>query len=165
MRNTLSDSHISPLTILLTGMMVCAALVFVFSQRAIGVQPTAPEPSKVVDMRALRFEDRPDGTIAIYDNGARQPFEIIASQTNGFLRGTLRGMARARKLNHTGSEPPFELTHWADGRLSLSDPQTGRFVALEPFGPTNTAVFKRLIDRQATPPVPASTASLSQVAP
>jgi hypothetical protein len=37
------------------------------------------------------------------------------------------------------------LIRWADGRLSLRDPQTSRELALEPFGPTNTDVFKRLL--------------------
>jgi putative photosynthetic complex assembly protein len=145
MRETLNDSHIPPIAIAFTGLVVCCALGFVGWQRLAGVAPVQVATAAIVQERAIRFEDRPDGSIAIFDAGVTKPFEIVASQTNGFLRGTLRGMARARKLNHEGNETPFALTRWADGRLSLSDPQTGRFVALEPFGPTNIAVFKRLL--------------------
>ncbi|MBC7781542.1 MAG: photosynthetic complex assembly protein PuhC, partial [Proteobacteria bacterium] len=33
----------------------------------------------------------------------------------------------------------------ADGRLTLADPATGQRIDLESFGPTNAAVFARLI--------------------
>jgi putative photosynthetic complex assembly protein len=102
-----------------------------------------------VESRALRFEDRQDGSILVYDAESKEPFEVIAPQTNGFLRGTLRGLARGRKLSGIGSHPPFELTRWADGRLSLRDPTTARDISLEPFGPTNIAVFKRLLTLKA----------------
>lgn len=145
MADTLKASQISPIAILMLGVAVSLSLIFVFGQKLAGSQPTQVEPSRVVDMRSIRFEDRTDGSIAIFDAGAVQPFEVVAPQTGGFLRGTLRGMARARKLAHESSIPPMELIHWADGRLSLRDPQTKRELALEPFGPTNTDVFKRLL--------------------
>lgn len=145
MRDALNDSHISPLAILFMGIFMVFALVFVSTQRMVGSAPVNVTAAAPVETRALRFQDRADGSIAILDAGAAEPFEIIAPQTNGFLRGTLRGMARARKLSHASAEPPFELTRWADGRLSLRDPETAREINLEPFGPTNTAVFKRLL--------------------
>lgn len=145
MRDALDDSHISPTAILAMGLMMAFALGFVAIERWRGAEPERAAAAAAVQTRAIRFEDRPDGSIAVFDEKQATPFEVIAPQTNGFLRGTLRGMARARKLAHEGPEPPFELTRWADGRLSLRDPVTGRDVPLEPFGPTNTAVFKRLL--------------------
>ena len=145
MRDALDDSHLSPLALVSMGLIVAAALGFVGYQRLTGAERTHVAAAAAVQTRALRFEDRPDGSIAVFDAAAAQPFEVIAPQTNGFLRGTLRGLARARKLAQAGSAPPFVLTRWADGRLSLSDPETGRDISLEPFGPANTEVFKRLL--------------------
>lgn len=145
MADTLKASQISPIALLLLGIMVVFALVFVGGQKLAGVEPAQVETAAIVDLRAIRFVDREDGSIAAFDQGAAQPFDVIAPQTGGFLRGTLRGMARARKLAHESSMPPMEIIHWADGRLSLRDPQTKREIALEPFGPTNADAFKRLL--------------------
>lgn len=147
-----SKSNISPLAVLLLGLAVVLALAFVAGQRLSGAQPTQVAASVAVEKRAVRFEDRADGSVGVFDVGAAEPFDVIAPQTGGFLRGTLRGLARARKLNNTDKEPPFELTRWADGRLSLSDPQTGREISLEPFGPSNYAVFKRLLTLKGNSP-------------
>jgi putative photosynthetic complex assembly protein len=145
MRDALDDSHVSPLALAAVALVLAGTVMAVAAVRLTGATATQVPVSTPVQVRAIRFEDRPDGSIAVFDAGATAPYEIIAPQTNGFLRGTLRGMARARKLNHAGSQPPFELTRWADGRLSLRDPVDGRELALEPFGPVNTAVFKRLL--------------------
>ena len=74
---------------------------------------------------------------------------------NGFLRGTLRGFARTRRADKIGSAAPFHLTGYADGRLVLLDPSTGRDVEIEAFGSANEAVFVRLL----TMPPRAQTAS------
>jgi putative photosynthetic complex assembly protein len=149
MRNALDDSHISPNAILIAGCLMFLAVFFVTTWQLTGTEHTHVATAAVVESRAIRFEDRADGGINVYDSGAAQPFEVIAPQTNGFLRGTLRGLARGRKLSGVGQEPPFELTRWADGRLSLVDPTTQRDISLEPFGPTNIAVFKRLLTLKA----------------
>ena len=78
---------------------------------------------------------------------------VVAPGTNGFLRGVLRGLARERKLERSAIEPPFRLTRWADGRLSLEDPATGRRIDdLEAFGPTNDGGLRAAADREGTTP-------------
>jgi putative photosynthetic complex assembly protein len=37
------------------------------------------------------------------------------------------------------------LTRWADGRISLEDPETGRVIELDAFGPTNGEAFAQLL--------------------
>ena len=69
--------------------------------------------------------------------------------SNGFLRATLRGLARERKRHEGGPEIPFRLTAWSNGRLTLADPATGRTVDLAAFGPTNAEVFGRLLTLDA----------------
>lgn len=102
--------------------------------------PDAP----VAAERALRFEDRSDGSIAVIDAASGRVVDTVSGQA-GFVRGTLRGLARERKRQGADPAVPFRLTGWADGRLTLEDPTTGRRIGLEAFGATNAAAFARLL--------------------
>jgi putative photosynthetic complex assembly protein len=99
----------------------------------------------------LRFADRADGAVVITEAGTGLLVDVASPGTNGFLRSTLRGLARDRKRREIGAEAPFRLTRWADGRLSLQDEATGRSIDLGAFGPTNAAVFAHLMTGSATP--------------
>lgn len=70
---------------------------------------------------------------------------VIPPGTNGFLRGSLRGLARERKRQGIGAGPAFRLVRWADGRLTLEDPATRRVIDLAAFGPTNSGAFADLL--------------------
>ena len=69
-------------------------------------------------------------------------------ETNGFLRGTMRGLARQRVRQDADRDIPFRLTEWADGRLTLEDPTTGRMVEMEAFGSTNEDAFAAAADSE-----------------
>lgn len=101
-----------------------------------------------VSQRTLAFEDRDGGRITITDHDTGATVAVIDPATNGFLRGVMRGLARERMLNGIGAEPPFVVTRWADGRLSLSDPSTEREIHLDAFGPDNAGVFARMLGPQ-----------------
>jgi putative photosynthetic complex assembly protein len=93
----------------------------------------------------VRFEDRKDGTLAVVDASNDREVATVPPGTNGFIRGVVRGMFRGRKLEAMGREGHFRLAREADGRLTLEDPQTGRRVDLDSFGPTNSAAFADLL--------------------
>ena len=124
--------------------MAQLALVMVSIARLTGYQPDRPAPSTVVEARELRFSDRPDGAVLVYDAADGHLAYTLQPGTNGFVRGVLRGLVRDRRAYHIDSGPPFRLTRWADGRLSLDDPSTGRRVDLEVFGPTNAGAFAEI---------------------
>jgi putative photosynthetic complex assembly protein len=125
--------------------LVGVALLAALGARVGGLGTTRVPPATAIEIRELRFEDRADGAVLVYRAGAAQPVEVIAPGTNGFVRGVMRGFARERKRQAVGSEPPFRLTRWSDGRLSLDDPATGRHVDLEAFGPVNSGAFARML--------------------
>ena len=100
---------------------------------------------EVVQQAQLRFEDRSDGAVLIYDALDGRLTYTVPPGTNGFLRGVMRGLVRDRRADHIGSTPPFRLTRWADGRLSLDDPSTGRHIDLEVFGPMNAGAFAAIL--------------------
>jgi putative photosynthetic complex assembly protein len=125
--------------------LVVASLLLVSVARISGYGPAKPAPSSVVSRFELRFEDRTDGAVLIYSLPENRLVDTLSPGTNGFVRGVLRGLVRERRADHIGSSPPFELTRWADGRLSLDDPSTGRHVDLEVFGPTNAGAFADIL--------------------
>jgi len=106
-------------------------------------QPTATATAE----RDLRFADRPDGAVVVTLADSGRVLDVMTGQ-NGFLRGTLRGFGRTRRAEGIGPMPLLRLTGYADGRLILFDPSTGRRVELEAFGSANEAVFIRLLTMQ-----------------
>ncbi len=123
--------------------VMALAFVAAIGGRLVGVDRMQPTGAPVAE-RDLRFEDRADGAVIIVNAATNRQIEVMTGQ-NGFLRGTLRGFARTRRMDGVGEAPPFHLTSWSDGRLILSDPATGREVDLEAFGTLNEAVFGRLL--------------------
>jgi putative photosynthetic complex assembly protein len=102
--------------------------------------------SKPVAVQDLRFEDMADGGVAVFAAHADKPFATVVPGSNGFLRATLRGLARERRRQDLGREQPFRLTRWSDGRLTLEDLATARYVDLGAFGTTNAQAFARLLN-------------------
>lgn len=111
-----------------------------------------------VKVRALRFEDRPDGAVTVLDAGSGRVIDQLYGE-QGFVRGVMRGLARERKRRGVDSGPAFELIARGDGRLTLSDPATGQRVDLESFGP-NAREFARLLDAPTQDPAPKAGAGL-----
>ena len=134
-----------------------AAALVLFSLASVGLvrltgngpdQRRAAEPSTVE--RALRFEDRPDGSIAVVD-GRTGALVASVQGEQGFLRGALRALSRERRARGLGSEQPFELIARPDGRLTLVDPVTDQRIDLESFGPTNAGRFASLLEPRSRP--------------
>lgn len=96
--------------------------------------------------RLLRFADRRDGAVLITDaaSGARAGLVPAGAET-GFVRGVMRGLARERRAQGVGAAPPFRLTLYRDGELSLTDTATGQAIDLDGFGATNRAQFAALL--------------------
>jgi putative photosynthetic complex assembly protein len=124
--------------------LIGGALILAAVGRSSGIGTTSMPAVAAAATRDLRFVDRRDGSVAVYDTAGNE-IATLAPGTNGFARGVMRGFARSRKLEAIGDQPPFRMTRWTDGRLSLSDPATGRIVDLDAFGPTNAEVFARLM--------------------
>lgn len=100
-----------------------------------------------VSERLLRFEDRPDGGVAVIDGVTGQLLTVVTGE-QGFLRGAIRALARDRNARKIGAEQPFKLISRTDGRLTLFDPVSGQRVDLESFGPTNAGVFAPFLTLQ-----------------
>ena len=95
--------------------------------------------------RDLRFEDRADGAIVARQAATGTEVMVFDPGTNGFVRGTLRALARGRRQADMSHDAPFRLSAFADGRLVLEDTLNGRTVELNAFGDTNRDVFAGLL--------------------
>lgn len=126
------------------GLMVLTLALAANARMSHARNPPAPPPPPVAALD-VRFEDRPDGSIAMYDAATGREITEVPPRSNGFIRGVLRGMFRGRKLESLGKDGVFRLAHEADGSLTLEDKQTGRRVDLGAFGPTNSAAFVQLL--------------------
>jgi len=105
----------------------------------------------IVASRDLRFTDGSDGSVIVTDASNGSPVETFVGE-NGFIRGTLRGLARTRRQDGIGSEVPFRLASWSDGRLTLDDTITGQRIELQAFGLTNAEVFVPLLTAHGAKP-------------
>lgn len=135
---------LSPIAKMLIAGLISVVLLFVFinSRDLSRVREPDASPAKVLQ---LRFEDRPDGSIAVIDYKSGKQIDSIQGEA-GFVRGTLRGLAQERIRRGLDSGPPFELIYRTNGRLTLCDTATGRMVDLESFGPSNAGTFFKLFN-------------------
>jgi putative photosynthetic complex assembly protein len=131
--------------------LICAAFLIAFTitvaavARLTGSGVTDVNQSPPAKVLELRFDDRTDGAITVYDTGLNKVVDVLAPGTSGFVRNVMRSLARERRLDGQGRETPFRMTRWADGRLSIDDPATGRHIDLGAFGSMNTEAFARLM--------------------
>jgi putative photosynthetic complex assembly protein len=127
------------------GAMALSSVVTVAVVRLTGIGAMREADAAPVATREFRFEDRPDGSIVVLDAAGTRVVDTVAPGTNGFLRGTMRGLARERMRQGVSPALPFTMVGRADGKLTLEDPGTGRRVDLGSFGPTNAAVFAHIM--------------------
>jgi putative photosynthetic complex assembly protein len=125
--------------------MIATALWLAVSATRFG-QGRFDEPDgKAVASRSLVFTDAPDGGITVTDGNSQQVVTEVAPNTNQFLRGAIRGLARSRRAVNASPKAAFILTQYEDGRLMLDDPITGERVAVSSFGPTQIESFRALL--------------------
>jgi putative photosynthetic complex assembly protein len=141
------------------GALIGAAILLLFVLMLTGAVrfgfiPKAADPSITraaahvmpAQQRSLRFVDRADGAVVVSDATSGETVTVIPFGKGGFLRATMRRMAKARIAAGIGAEPPFTLTRWENGALSLSDPATGRDAEIYGFGPDHTKSFADMLE-------------------
>ena len=152
MSDPFSDRPLPRATLIGAGALIAFTLLSVAVTRFAGPETAATPKIAQLESSDLRFLDRPDGTVAVYDLADAREVAVLPAGSNNFIRGALRGLARERKRQEIGAEPPFRLTLWADGRYTLQDMATSRTIDLRAFGPTNVQAFASLLQSaEATP--------------
>jgi putative photosynthetic complex assembly protein len=142
------------------------ALLATIGARYFGLGTSLQPESPVRAERQLRFVEHVAGGNGVGAGGidvvdARTGLKIdeLRPGADGFMRATLRGLARERRRSGLGQEVPFELALHVDGSLTLVDPATSRHIQLQAFGPSNSGAFARLLTAGPNAPVPHMTIS------
>ena len=129
-----------------TALLLGLTLLVVAVVRISGLEITQTPTATPIESLSLRFSDRADGAVIVHDMRQNRVLTIMTPGTDNFIRGVLRSLARERRLHGIDSKPPFNLVRWADGRLSIEDPSTGRRIDLAAFGHTNANAFARFLE-------------------
>ncbi len=106
---------------------------------------TNPPADTIASSVDLRFEDRPDGSVAVLAAADSRQVGLVPPAEGGFVRGVMRGLFRTRKLESIPPDAHFRLVRLADGALLIIDPRSGVSVDLRSFGATNYGAFARLL--------------------
>jgi putative photosynthetic complex assembly protein len=125
----------------LFGLMTACLLLVALAQQQ-GWHETAPEAKTVWEL-SLKFEDLPNGDVRVTETESGKTLAVFSGE-QGFLRGSLRAMARQRRIAQTDLQAPLTLRALDDGRLMLLDPTQEARIDLDSFGPSNKAVFMGL---------------------
>lgn len=133
--------------------MTTAVRLGLAEREAVPAAERAKADVGAAETRKLSFSDRADGAVVVTDATSGETVATIVGESGngGFVRGVLRSFARERHMRGIGAAPPFALTLWTDGSLSLADDTTGRSVELGSFGPDNRAAFMRFLAAKTTP--------------
>lgn len=126
--------------------LILFALATVTTVRITGVGGSHMTLPAAVESRDIQFEDGQNGAVLVFDAGDHRLVDTLAPGSNGFIRVVLRGLARERRLGDIGAQPPFRLTRYAGGQITLTDTSTGKQIDLGAFGSTNTEAFARLMN-------------------
>lgn len=120
---------------------------------ALALAPTPAPDRSVAPLaeRLLHVEDGPDGSVVVRGGGGDAIARFPVAE-GGFLRGTLRALARERRQEGEGREAPFRVAQWPDGQLTLEDMATGRRIDVTAFGATQAALFRRLLTEKGEEP-------------
>lgn len=105
--------------------------------------------SVAVAEKMLLFADRADGAVVVSDAKSGAIVSIIGYGKGGFVRATLRRLAKARAAAGFGPEQPFRLVRWDTGALSLADPQTGKSAEIYGFGADHVKAFADMLEAPA----------------
>lgn len=127
------------------GALIGFVMLAVTVGRNEGVGLTRMPPASPVRSLVLRVEDEADGSIALRDAASGALVAAVQPGEDNFIRATLRSFGQARLRAGLTREPPFRLTRFTDGSLTLDDTATGRSVNLGAFGATNAQAFARLM--------------------
>jgi putative photosynthetic complex assembly protein len=110
--------------------------------------------TQAVAARDLIFKTDPRNASAemdVLDASTGQSIRHFGPTEGGFVRGSLRGLARLRTTQGISPEEPYRLTEWPGGRMTLQDRRTGMIVEVNAFGLSSVEGYRALLPN-AKPP-------------
>jgi len=135
-------------TVLLRAMLILALSALAITTYAVVTdRPLTGQPlsANVVDQQQIVLSGDATGAVAVFDTAGTELVANAAAES-GFLVVVWRAYARQRGQHGLATDAPLTLTERANGRLTLSDPETGWSVELASFGAANRDAFASLMN-------------------
>lgn len=130
---------------MMAGLAVAALLLTLASARTgVGRVPVGTPSDTPVDAVEVSFVEQTDGVIQVMDAADGERLLELAEGEGGFMRGILRPLRRERMRHGQSMDPPYILTRYRSGAVTLADPSTDLVVDIAAFGATSMAYFSRL---------------------
>ncbi|MEL6447495.1 MAG: photosynthetic complex assembly protein PuhC [Pseudomonadota bacterium] len=133
------------------GLVLITLLGVVWQQTVINPAAQVSVAPEVVAEQVLQFVDQPDGSVNVVAMPSGEALDVVAPGEGNFLRGTLRGLVRERRLNDASMTAGFVVRRYADGAVVISDLATGRTIDLRGFGPVNAGELTRYLPAPGEP--------------
>ena len=128
--------------------LALTVLVLVSIARLTGFEPlNTPQLGEVAAARTVLLDTRADGGLDVIDPASGELVIAFPETEGGFMLGAHRAYMIARKRIGSGIDlaAPDEVVRWADGRMSLIDPETGGRAEIHNFGLTAQENFARVL--------------------
>jgi putative photosynthetic complex assembly protein len=133
---------------LLIGFVIASIAVV----RMTGVGGTALPLPPIKESRELVFIDLGGGKTSVRIAGTDRQVAELDSGADGFVLGVMRGMVRERKAYDAKLDAPYVVSFREGGVFVFEDPETGRYIDLRAFGPTNADAFAKLLRAEPAGP-------------
>jgi putative photosynthetic complex assembly protein len=126
-------------------------VVVIGVMRVAGFKPDATLPLDVApaeQSRVLRFDDGSDGSVTVRDAKTGAIIDTFYTGEGAFVRSTVRALVNDRRRKGVTSPGDFRLEIREGAKVYLIDETTQRVLALNAFGPSNSAVFAAFMSNQ-----------------
>ncbi|MDX2288141.1 MAG: photosynthetic complex assembly protein PuhC [Hyphomicrobiaceae bacterium] len=126
--------------------LIAFTFILVIGARIAGYKMDwVPEAVAVAD-RQIAFTTTAEGNVEVRDFGTGKILGFYDRDENAFVRTVMLGLMHDRSLTRPDDKTtPFRITRWHDGRVSVSDPVSGRSIELAAFGRNQVETFEKLL--------------------
>ena len=110
---------------------------------------TPPVSPVEAEARLILEADATSGAATVYLEDGTLLVDL-APEEGGFIAGINRVIVRERTKHRAAQGAPILLQAFENGRMAITDPETGWSADLMGFGETNAAAFARLLAKSQT---------------
>lgn len=136
---------ISRRAILAAGCLVLFSLAGVTASRLAGYKWHWQPEGEIVSTRDIRFVQKADGVVAVEDARSGATLGAYPFNENAFMRTVMLSFRHERAFIAGDHRDPYKIEQWADGRVTVFDPVTGRSIEMAAFGRHQVETFAALL--------------------
>lgn len=128
------------------GLLICFSLGIVGVARYTGYKWDWKQEGTIVATRAIQFVQTNDGDIQVEDAKSGEVLGRYTFTENAFMRTVMLGLRQERRIVATDKNEPFNIEQWNDGRVTVSDPVSGRYFEMAAFGHHQVTTFSEFLN-------------------